>query len=209
MRYDLFVLAPLCFFGCIANVIYHSLHDHQHNIARHCLDGVSFGLMMMPVLSINGMGPWTGVFLLRPWVRRSWGLVMFFFMIIGALFGCRVLVMSGHRSAQGALWGLLVGLSFLSATHQKWYHVAALSCALTFMILVYFFMRHSGCWLLWRDSFVAVMGVSSQSVAPGWNWKQKLLGPLIGSMLLGGLLAMDMLHDVAHSVCDSMSGASH
>jgi len=135
-------------------------------------DGMVTAMMTFPVLSINAMGPWTGVFLLRPWVRRCWGLAMLLLMLASATLGLKVLVVYGHF--QGALWGLLFGLSVLSATHEKWYHVAALGFILIFMIGVYFLMLHSHCWQLAQDSFVVVMGVGNLSVAPGWTRKQKL-----------------------------------
>jgi len=198
-RYDFLVIGLACCFCCIANVIYHSFNEdqleHREGIAALCMDGITFAGILWPILNINAMGPWTGVFLLRPWARRSWGFVMTFFLLTGALFGNEVLGMSGLRSGrtQGALSGLVVGLSVLSATHQKWYHVAALGFDLIFMIGVYCLMLYHGSRFTMRDSFVAVMGISSLSVAPGMHWTQKLLGGLVGSMLLGGLLVMDVI----------------
>jgi len=191
-RYDLLVLAFTCVPVCIATLIYHSLQETQlDHLALQVMDGVGFAVMLFPVLSINAMGPWTGVFLLRRWVRRCWGFAMLLFMLIGVSVGHKVLVMDGHM--QGALWGLLAGLSALSATHQKWYHVAALGFVFIIMIGVYLLMLYKGCWLLSQDSFVAVMGVGSLRVAPGWTRKQKLMGGLVGYTLLGGLVAIDVL----------------
>jgi len=194
-RYDYPVMGLSCFLCCVANVLYPFFNTDQHqrhqDFAGRCLDGATIGFMLWPVLNVNTLGPWTGVFILRPFSQRWWCLAILCGMLIGANLGSKALHTSGGE--QGALWGLLVGIAVLSAVHEKWYHVAAIGFDLIFMIGVYFLMLQKGCWLLWRDCFFALLGVSSLSLAPGWSRKQKLLNLLVGLMVLGGLLAIDGL----------------
>mmetsp|Transcript_56277 Transcript_56277/g.111856 ORF Transcript_56277/g.111856 Transcript_56277/m.111856 type:complete len:603 (+) Transcript_56277:37-1845(+) len=192
-RWDLPMIGLAGLLCGIAVIIYSWLFvtedpiDNPKALAGHILNSIGWGLLLWPALEINGVGPWTGVYLMQPWAQWFCGLGMLCALLAGSYIGGKVFCVSRH--AQGALLGVLVGMTVLSTMHKKWRFVLALVLDILIMIGVYFLMLKFGCWMLWRDSFVLVLGVSGILVAPGGSLKQKVFFGVVGFVMVGALLA--------------------
>jgi len=176
-RHDLPIMAFLSISVCLMRFLFElwwNAHWHRTVCSDEyffaILAGLYEGLILWPVVNINSMGPWTGVFILRPRNRILVGLYVLCMIGAGAgFFNC---VLKKHGDGQGALWGVLSALASISLWARRWKHTLGLLVVLGYMVACYFLMLCLDSWLLWRDSILVALGASGFLMVTGLSPRQ-------------------------------------
>lgn len=131
------------------------------------LEGYGVSILLWIVLNINKVGPWTGVFFIRPKSRFMWSGVVACLTILGGLVGNCIIVAEKRRLTaigRGALIGNLFGLGTISASHARWVNLFGLLLTISLMLLTFIING----WM-WRSTAMLSAGMCVLQHSPDWR----------------------------------------
>lgn len=187
---DLPLMATISASGGLGSFLYIWQVNRDHAICYDkyfyaILAGLFGGLLLWPVLHVNSIGPWTGVFFLRPKYRMLAGAYLLSMIATFAVFFNWAL--EKHGDGQGALWGVLTGMTTLSLVHRRWKHAFINLVVLCYMVGCYFLMKYMDSWLLWRDTILVALGASGYQMVPGLSRRQQVAAWVVCPAFVVGL----------------------
>eukprot|EP00929_Paragymnodinium_shiwhaense_P000318 TRINITY_DN100561_c0_g1_i1.p1 TRINITY_DN100561_c0_g1~~TRINITY_DN100561_c0_g1_i1.p1 ORF type:complete len:677 (-),score=81.22 TRINITY_DN100561_c0_g1_i1:212-2242(-) len=167
------------------------------------LEGLGTGALLWPATHMNVLGPWTGVFIARPTMRRMCAFIYLAALACGGLVGQQL---SGRFTGPGALAGAIVGLTVVSLIHRAWRNAVGLTIV-GLAVAVGMEMQPAR----WREICMLVLGIGGVLLVPKWSLFKLTALVTIAVILYGALLTApgemtrgDLYDHLADGQCGGM-----